>query len=634
MLRYGSQRATGGPAILDYAVAALGVGVAVFGLSLIQSRWQEAAHVSILLIAVIVSTRLGGTKAGLLATALATGGFAYLLVHAGNPLGAAPVQLARLLLLPVISLYIVWIAAIDRARVASLARTHDELQRNNEALRAENRERKHTEEELRTSEAKFRALAENAPAAIFICENDNICYCNPAATVITGYHSEELCGRSFWEHAAPDSREAAQVRAAARKRGEAVVLRFEAKILTRSGEERCLDFTETPFEFAGRPALVGLAFDITERKRAEEAVRNNQQLLDQVLATLPVGVSVTDRQGNFVLTNAAVRGIWGQVQPKSGRERWAQSKGWWHRSGKRIAPEEWASVRALSQGQTSLNELIDIETFSGERKTIQNSAAPVRNAEGEIVGAVIVNEEVTERVRAEEALHESAVRLQHLSRRLLAVQEEERRHLSRELHDEFGQLLATITLHLQAAKTATGEAAERSLDESIALLQRAGAQMRSLALELRPVMLEIAGLDATLRWLAQQHEQRTGMVTEVVGHVSDLPGELAIAGFRVVQEALTNVVRHAAARHVWIELAQSEGLLRLVVRDDGVGFDAPRVLERAAGSGNLGLIGLRERVEILGGQVAIESQPGRGTRICASFPVSEPATAAPAQRSA
>jgi PAS domain S-box-containing protein len=524
MLKYVSQEATGRPAIRDYGVAVLGVGVAIFGLSLMQGRWQEAAHVSILLVAVIVSTRLGGTKAGLLATALATVGFAYLLVRAGDPLGDAPVLLARLLLLPVISLYIVWMTAIDRARVASLARAHDELQHNNEALRAENSERKHTEEELRTSEAKFRA--------------------------------------------------------------------------------------------------------------AEEAVRNNQQLLDQVLATLPVGVSVTDRQGNFVLTNAAVRGIWGQVQPKSGRERWAQSKGWWHLSGKRIAPEEWASVRALSQGQTSLNELIDIETFSGERKTIQNSAAPVRNAEGEIVGAVVVNEEVTERVRAEEALHESAARLQHLSRRLLAVQEEERRHLSRELHDEFGQLLASITLHLQAAKTASGEAAERSLDESIALLQRAGAQMRSLALELRPVMLEIAGLDATLRWLAQQHQQRTGMVTEVVGHVSDLPGELAIAGFRVVQEALTNVVRHAAAQHVWIELAQTEGLLKLVVRDDGVGFDAPRVLERAAGSGNLGLIGLRERVEILGGQVAIESQPGRGTRICVSFPVSEAATATPAQRSA
>jgi PAS domain S-box-containing protein len=128
--------------------------------------------------------------------------------------------------------------------------------------------------------------------------------------------------------------------------------------------------------------------------------------LQLVLATLPVGVGVTDRMGDIVLVNAASKRIWGDVIV-SGRERRAQSKGFWHDSGKRIAPTEWASVRAVSEGQTSLNELIDIETFDGHRKTIQNSAAPVRNAEGLIVGTVVVNEDVTDRVQAEEALRRS-----------------------------------------------------------------------------------------------------------------------------------------------------------------------------------------------------------------------------------
>jgi signal transduction histidine kinase len=356
-------------------------------------------------------------------------------------------------------------------------------------------------------------------------------------------------------------------------------------------------------------------------RQMHHALQRKNEALRAVLATLPVGVVVTDRAGDTILTNAASQSIWGGTTVVSGPERWATSKGYWHDSGKRIAPTEWASVRALSGGETSLNELIDIDTFNGQRKTIQNSAAPIRDASGSIVGSVIVNEDVTERVRAEKALHESTNRLQLLSRRLLAVQEEERRHLSRELHDEFGQLLATITLHLHAVRAVAGRAAEASLDESMAVLQRAGEQVRSLALELRPTMLETSGLNATLRWLTEQHQQRSGIDTQVVGYLSEVPGDLAIACFRVAQEALTNVVRHARAQHVWIELSQTDQRVELVVRDDGIGFDVMGTLEQANGDGNLGLLGMKERIEILGGTLAIDSRRGHGTRIQIALPL-------------
>src|ERR1700752_765916 len=119
--------------------------------------------------------------------------------------------------------------------------------------------------------------------------------------------------------------------------------------------------------------------DIGERRQAAKTVRESQELLRLVLATLPVGVAVTDRDGNILLTNEASKRIWGDIIV-SGRERWAQSKGFWHASGKRIAPTEWASVRALSEGKTSLNELIDITTYMAQQKIIQNSTAPIRNA--------------------------------------------------------------------------------------------------------------------------------------------------------------------------------------------------------------------------------------------------------------
>jgi two-component system sensor histidine kinase UhpB len=331
-------------------------------------------------------------------------------------------------------------------------------------------------------------------------------------------------------------------------------------------------------------------------------------------------VSVTDRSGNIVLTNAASELIWGDTIV-SGEERWVRSRAFWHGTSKRIGPSEWASVRCLRDGRTSLNELIDIEAFDGRRKTIQNSAVPIRNAAGEIVGSLIVNEEVTDRVRAEGALRESAGRSQDFSRRLLVVQEEERRHLSRELHDEFGQLLAGIAMHLQAAKGLVGGAASSRIEECIRLIQRAGTELRNLVLELRPTMLESAGLTPTLKWLAEQHSERTGIATQVVGQIDDLSGDLAIVCFRAVQEALTNVIRHARAQHVTIELSRAEGVVKLAIRDDGVGFDVTKTLDQAAAGGHLGLLGMRERIQNLGGDLEVDSAPGRGTRLRILLPL-------------
>ncbi len=363
----------------------------------------------------------------------------------------------------------------------------------------------------------------------------------------------------------------------------------------------------------------GISTDIEDRRRAEQAALESRRLLDQVLATLPVGAIVVNRTGDVVTANTAARRIWGGELIASGAERRAKVKAFWHETGVPLAPEELPSVRAMSGGAPVLNEVIDIEAFDGRRKTIENSAAPIRSGDA-IVGAVVVNQDVTERVRAEKRQRALAAQTQRLSRRLLSVQEEERRHLSRELHDEFGQVLAAISLQIQVAKSVAGDAAAPSLEAAAALVQRAGEQVRGLALQLRPTMLETAGIDATLRWLAHEHERTTGISVTVSGHANDLGYETAIGCFRVAQEALTNVVRHAEARNAWIEVSRGRGALRLLVRDDGIGFDVPGALARAAEAGRMGLLGMRERVELLGGTLQLQSKPGEGTTIRAELP--------------
>jgi two-component system sensor histidine kinase UhpB len=232
--------------------------------------------------------------------------------------------------------------------------------------------------------------------------------------------------------------------------------------------------------------------------------------------------------------------------------------------------------------------------------------------------------DITERKRAEWQLRESAENVRALSRRLFQVQEDERQHLARELHDEFGQTLATIALHLYAARKSVGDAARLELDECVELLKQAGDQVRDLAHQLRPTMLNPLDLTATLQALAEHHRQRTGLDVQFTANASHLAlsQQIVVACFRLAQEALTNVLRHAKANHVWIEVIQSETTLELAIRDDGVGFDA-RIQDEIASRGCLGLLGMAERARLLGGELQVESQPGHGTRISALFRLDE-----------
>jgi signal transduction histidine kinase len=230
-----------------------------------------------------------------------------------------------------------------------------------------------------------------------------------------------------------------------------------------------------------------------------------------------------------------------------------------------------------------------------------------------------------QQARLFENLHASRERLQALSRRLVEVQEIERRRLAHELHDEIGQTLTAVKINLQALQRREDMAGvEPYLKDSVDVVEHALQQVRNLSLDLRPSLLDDLGLVATLRWYVDRQAQRGSFAAQLVTDPLEihLPPELETTCFRVVQEALTNIMRHSHAQNVCVELHQREAELVLRVCDDGVGFDVQAALENATGGGSLGLLGIQERIWQVGGQIAIQSALGGGTDIQARLPLS------------
>jgi PAS domain S-box-containing protein len=218
-------------------------------------------------------------------------------------------------------------------------------------------------------------------------------------------------------------------------------------------------------------------------------------------------------------------------------------------------------------------------------------------------------------------------RLQTLSRQLVRAQEDERKRLAHELHDEIGQSLTAAQLNLQVLLGLPGHTKTASrIEDSLELIDRVLQQVRTLSLDLRPPMLDDLGLVPALRWYVERQAERAGLDVHFVADPPALhtSSELEATCFRIAQEALTNIIRHAQARQVSVELRQCDNELHMVIRDNGVGFDIAELRRRSTAHASMGMLGMQERALLIGGQVRIESAPGCGTCVCARFSLPGP----------
>ena len=231
-----------------------------------------------------------------------------------------------------------------------------------------------------------------------------------------------------------------------------------------------------------------------------------------------------------------------------------------------------------------------------------------------------LREEIEVRRQREDEIRVSREELRALAMRLVEVQEEERRFIAHELHDEVGQLLTNLKILLDLALRQSGEASRQLTEQSVGLASELLDRVRQMSLNLRPQMLDDFGLLPALEWLFKRHEKQTGMCVHFKH--SRLPGKaskpLETAVYRIIQEALTNVTRHAGVKEVTVRLWCDSEALGMQVEDQGAGFDVDEVLARGS---SCGLAGMRERALMLGGQFTVESSRGSGCILTIELPL-------------
>jgi PAS domain S-box-containing protein len=351
------------------------------------------------------------------------------------------------------------------------------------------------------------------------------------------------------------------------------------------------------------------------------ALVESEQRFRRLVELMPVAVYVCDTSGIIQSYNNRAVELWGRgPKPGDTAQRYCASLRLYSPEGKLVPHEESKMAEVLRTGVPAQDLEVVIERPDGSCITTLVNIAPLRNGKGELIGAMNCFQDITERKRAAKELEEANRQLRFLSRRLFHLQEEERRHLARELHDEVGQALTAAKINLQTAMKESNGAKSKRIDETAAILEKLLGQVRQISLDLRPPTLDDLGLVPALRSLLDQQGRRASVAVHLSAKniPENLDPEIQTTCFRIAQEAITNVVRHANATRIDVELARENGNLRLQVRDNGRGFDVDSAQPQAVG---LGLIGIKERAALVGGRTKIVSSPDKGTAIEVLLPL-------------
>ncbi len=522
-----------------------------------------------------------------------------------------------------------------------------QLEAANARLAAEIRELERAQRQVSESRAKLEAALSSMTDSVIITDREGrFVECNDAFATLYRFKSKAECVRNFSEFTSlfeaytADGERLAEERFAMRR-----ALRGETGTNVEYGLHRkdtgeswiaSLSFSPVRGENGAITGAVITARDITEHKRAErelaEARLQAERIATQlrtIFESVEERLYVCDRDGNAIMSNSVARRTYGspKVAPSVGDMPGLMEV--FDLDGHQLDLPEWPISRVLrGEHIHSVEVRVRFKAIDQERILNCNGSA-IRDQSGEILMAVLSSADITERIRTEEALRRSEKmalqreQFQALAERLRRAREEERTRVARDLHDQIGQILTAIKLDLAWMSRRLPKANDEfqgRMKGAIGLINEGVASIRTICTGLRPGVLDDLGLAAAIEWQANEFASRTGIdcAVTVPGTDLSLDGDQATEFFRIFQECLTNVMRHAEAKSARVALYEEDGDLVLVVADDGKGF-----LESEL-SDSLGLLGMKERAQVCGGNLEIASAPENGTTVTLRVPLHRP----------
>jgi PAS domain S-box-containing protein len=364
--------------------------------------------------------------------------------------------------------------------------------------------------------------------------------------------------------------------------------------------------------------LAGIVQDITERKRAEEALRASEERWRSVFENSAIGVALTDFEGHFLAANPVYQKLVGYNEEE------LRGLSFLDVTLEEYRETNWALINELVEGKRQQFQIEkQYRHKDGSLVWVRNSVSLVPGTENVPRFIMALSEDITERKKAEEELQRSRDQLRALAVRLQNAREEERTRVAREIHDVLGQALTAIKIDLSSLSHDMPPEKKNQSESIINLADATIKSVRRISTELRPAVLDTLGLVAAVEWAAEEFEARTGTHCRL-GLPQDeifIDQDTATALFRIFQETLTNVARHASATEVNVRLAKEDGSLTLEIHDNGKGVDE----EQLSATSSLGILGMRERASLLGGELTISGAAGKGTTVVARIPETHPA---------
>jgi len=479
-------------------------------------------------------------------------------------------------------------------------------------------ERRQAEEALRESEERFSKAfhANPAPLSISRLADGRFLDVNTAFLRLTGYEREEVIGRTSVELRLIGTAEREDLVDRLRRTG--VVPELEFVVRHRDGGSRDVVVSLVSSDLGGDACILSIFQDVTHRKQADEALRTRERqlLLAQQIARM--GSWEWDLRTGTVTWSDELCRIFG-IEPSAVRPSYEGSLDLVHVDDRSYVRD--IIDRAAADGQPFLFDFRACRP-DGAVRILHCRGEVTCDAAGHPVRMFGTDQDVTELRLADEQLRLSQQKLRNLTAYHLEVREEERARIAREIHDVLGQTLTALKLDVSSLREMVARrepSADGRLQEIAGLLDTAIKDVRRLASELRPVVLDQLGLPAAVEWLAGDFQRRTGIDCRVRAHLPDttLPADVSTGLFRILQEALTNVARHSGASRVEVTLQQASRIVYLEVTDNGKGL--PEAAH--AGQGSLGILGMRERALLLGGFIELKGETGKGTKLTAWVPL-------------